>query len=140
MDRIRSDREKHTAGDGFLGWYFKCASPSQTLALIPAVHTRGGRRTCSVQLITGQSNWSVPVPADGARVERDRPEAVLGETVFSPKGIRLYLDGPECHVRGSCASARPLRCAMTLWGHFAMYPFWSAGTAYSAWHTGWMVG
>lgn len=123
MDTIRSDREKHTVGDGFLGWYFKCSSPSRTLALIPAVHTRGGWRTCSVQLITRQSNWSVPVPADGARVERDRPEAVLGGSVFSPRGIRLSLDGPECHARGELRFGPPAALRYDIMGPFRYVPF-----------------
>ena len=36
----------------FFGWYFKCQSDTQTLAVIPAVHQVGGKRTCSIQIIT----------------------------------------------------------------------------------------
>lgn len=38
----------------FCGWYYKCQSPTQTLAVIPAVH--GGSR--SIQLITDGGAWN----------------------------------------------------------------------------------
>ena len=36
----------------FSGWYFKCQSKNQTLAIIPAVHETNGNKTYSVQVIT----------------------------------------------------------------------------------------
>ena len=38
----------------FCGWYYKCQSPTQTLAVIPAVH--GGSH--SIQLITDSGAWN----------------------------------------------------------------------------------
>ena len=37
--------------DSFYGWYLKCQSDTQTLAMIPAVHQAGRKRTCSIQII-----------------------------------------------------------------------------------------
>ena len=36
----------------FYGWYLKCQSDTQTLAVIPAVHRAGRKSTCSIQIIT----------------------------------------------------------------------------------------
>ena len=35
----------------FYGWYLKCQSDTQTLAVIPAVHNARNKRTCSIQII-----------------------------------------------------------------------------------------
>lgn len=42
----------------FYGWYMKCQSASQTLAVIPAVHQCGNERTCSIQIITDYDAWT----------------------------------------------------------------------------------
>ena len=42
----------------FYGWYFKCQSGTQTLAVIPAVHQNGKKRTCSIQIITEEQSWT----------------------------------------------------------------------------------
>ena len=49
-------------GNSFRGWYFKCQSPTQTLALIPAIHTCRGRRTSSIQIVTEHEHWNIPLP------------------------------------------------------------------------------
>ena len=41
----------------FYGWYLKCQSDTQTLAVIPAIHSTGNKRTCSVQVITDNDAW-----------------------------------------------------------------------------------
>ena len=42
----------------FYGWYLKCQSDTQTLAVIPAVHNVGKKRTCSIQIITDNEAWT----------------------------------------------------------------------------------
>lgn len=54
----------------FYGWYFKCQSRTQTLAVIPAVHKAGRKRTCSVQIITDNDAWTTAFPADAFHGER----------------------------------------------------------------------
>lgn len=41
----------------FYGWYMKCQSDLQTLAVIPAVHQNGKKRTCSIQIITDYETY-----------------------------------------------------------------------------------
>ncbi|MCI6812277.1 MAG: hypothetical protein MSS92_09865 [Lachnospiraceae bacterium] len=42
----------------FYGWYLKCQSDTQTLAIIPAIHRREKTNTCSIQIITDKGAWS----------------------------------------------------------------------------------
>ena len=71
-------------GNSFRGWYFKCQSPTQTLALIPAIHTCRGRQTSSIQIVTEHEHWNIPLPGEGCLVRWDRPQARLGQNYFSP--------------------------------------------------------
>ncbi len=48
----------------FYGWYLKCQSDTQTLAVIPAVHRAGRKSTCSIQIITDDDAWTVDFPID----------------------------------------------------------------------------
>lgn len=43
----------------FYGWYFKCQSKTQTLAIIPAVHESNGSKTYSVQVITEEETGNI---------------------------------------------------------------------------------
>lgn len=45
--------------NSFYGWYLKCQSDTQTLAVIPAIHKTGNKRTCSIQVITDNDAWTV---------------------------------------------------------------------------------
>lgn len=46
----------------FCGWYFRCQSDRQTLALIPSVHRTGKSSFCAIQLITDTQSFHVPFP------------------------------------------------------------------------------
>lgn len=48
--------------DYFSGWYFKCQSDKQTVAVIPAVHKSKGKESCSIQLITEEGAWNIGIP------------------------------------------------------------------------------
>lgn len=63
--------------DYFCGWYYKCQSEKDTLAVIPALHRTGGKTTCSIQLITEAASWSVPFP--GSAFREDGGQVAIGE-------------------------------------------------------------
>lgn len=46
----------------FCGWYFRCQSEQQTLAVIPSVHRTKEFQFCSIQLITDTQSFQVPFP------------------------------------------------------------------------------
>ena len=70
--------------DHFCGWYYKCQSEKETLAVIPAVHRANGKTTCSIQLITEAASWSVPFP--GSAFHGDGMQVSIGENRFGPPG------------------------------------------------------
>ncbi|MFW5632061.1 MAG: hypothetical protein ACOCMZ_02815 [Acetivibrio ethanolgignens] len=105
----------------FYGWYMKCQSETQTLAVIPAVHQTGKKRTCSIQIITDIEAWTVELPGD---VFRQRKKSIfIGENRFGEYGIRLAVHRPELIVKGKLnfGSLSPLR--YNIMRPFAFVPF-----------------
>ena len=45
--------------DYFCGWYLKCQSDTQTLAVIPAIHISKKMKSSSIQLITDEGAWNI---------------------------------------------------------------------------------
>lgn len=112
----------------FCGWYFKCQSKEESVAVIPAVHTVGGRQTGSIQLITGEKSWNCPFPSlDGQipihRIHRNRPCARLEENVFSENGIRLNLHTGTLSATGSLRFGKPSPIGYDIMGPFCCIPF-----------------
>ena len=71
-------------GHDFCGWYYKCQTNEHAAALIPAVHTGGGERSCSLQLICDGENWNIPLPGRQLRMSRSRPWATAVWGVWQP--------------------------------------------------------
>lgn len=106
----------------FCGWYFKCQSERETVALIPAIHTHGGKRTGSIQFISSEGGRNVPLPGEACWVGKGRPMARLGESWFSTSGIRLDVRTDEVQAHGSLRFGpfTPLR--YDIMGPFALVP------------------
>lgn len=105
----------------FYGWYMKCQSDTQTLAVIPAVHQVGGKCACSIQVITESNTWTV---TGSAKLFRQKNNMIyMGENRFSEKGIQLDVHTPQLHVKGKLnfGSLSPLK--YDIMGPFAMVPF-----------------
>ena len=85
--------------DGFCGWYFKCQSETGTLAVIPAVHRSGGKRSCSIQLLTDRDAWNVPFPYEAFR--KDGAAVEIGENRFGEQGVYLNLHTPGLTAMGT---------------------------------------
>lgn len=105
----------------FYGWYFKCQSDTQTLAVIPAVHQAGKKRSCSIQVITEKQSWAVPV--SGKAFRRKGRMISIGKNRFGRKGIRLAVRAPGLEVKGRLrfADLRPLK--YNIMGPFSLVPF-----------------
>lgn len=82
----------------FCGWYFRCQSKTDTIALIPAMHTTDGRRSGSLQIISDTESYLVPF--SDVRVSANHPRAVLGRNVFRKDGIRLDLNTQALTAQG----------------------------------------
>ncbi len=105
----------------FYGWYFKCQSDTQTLAVIPAVHNARNKRTCSIQVITDQDAWTVTFPAD--LFKRTKGNIFIGENRFGEKGIRLAIHNPQLTIRGNLDFGRLFPLKYDIMGPFMLVPF-----------------
>lgn len=105
----------------FYGWYLKCQSTTQTLAVIPAIHQTGKKRTCSIQIITDNNAWTVDFAGD--MFHRIGKKICIGENQFSGRGFQLAIDTPDLHVKGRLHfnSLCPLK--YDIMGPFALVPF-----------------
>lgn len=105
----------------FYGWYLKCQSDTQTLAVIPAVHQTGRKRTCSIQIITNNGVWTIPFPVDEFR--KTKKHIYIGENRLGRKGIRLSIETPELTVKGKLQFGPLLSLKYDIMGPFALVPF-----------------
>lgn len=107
--------------NSFYGWYFKCQSEDKTLALIPAMHQTGRKRTCSIQVITEKESFTVAFPG---KVYRKRKEAIsIGRNQFHEKGIYLAVDTPKLHMKGRLHFGGLTPLKYHIMGPFAHLPF-----------------
>lgn len=108
-------------GGFFYGWYLKCQSKTQTLAVIPAIHRTGRKCTCSVQIITDNEAWIISFPV--AVFHYAEENIFIGKNRFGKKGIRLAIQRPELKIWGKLdfGSLSPLK--YDIMGPFALIPF-----------------
>ena len=105
----------------FYGWYLKCQSDTQTLAVIPAVHSVGKKRTCSIQIITDNDAWTVTFTTDVFR--RTKRNIFIGENRFGEKGIHLSIHTPQLTVKGKLNFGPLCPLKYDIMGPFALVPF-----------------
>lgn len=105
----------------FYGWYLKCQSDTQTLAVIPAVHQDGRKRTCSIQIITEEESWIVSLPCE--EFQRKGKHLSIGANEFGEDGVRLDLHTPELTAVGELRFGRCTPLKYDIMGLFALVPF-----------------
>lgn len=120
--------------DFFYGWYLKCQSDTQTLAVIPAVHQTGRKRTCSIQIITDNDAWTVAFPFDVFC--KDGKNIYIGENRFGERGIRMSVHTPELTVKGKLDFGPLSPLKYDIMGPFALVPFMECRhIVWSMWHS-----
>lgn len=119
----------------FYGWYLKCETDNQVIAIIPAIHQCGGMRSCSIQVITDENTYSVPFPSwnfyrkteNGnilKPVEQPFGQAiVIGENIFCNKGIKVSVNTPELVLEGKLLFGELTPLKYDIMGPFMWIPF-----------------
>lgn len=113
----------------FYGWYLKCQSDKQTLALIPAIHGTGKKRTCSIQIITESGTWNVPYHESAYhRIGRGMSNAVskdivIGKNRFGKNGIVLSINIPGLTIKGKLDFGPLSPLKYDIMGPFSLMPF-----------------
>lgn len=105
----------------FYGWYLKCQSDTKTLAVIPAIHKTGKKRTCSIQIITNEGAWNVDFPADA--FYRRGNKISIEKNRFGARGIRLSICTPELYVKGKLNFGPLTPLKYDIMGPFSFIPF-----------------
>ena len=105
----------------YYGWYYRCQSDTQTLAIIPSVHKTKDGNHCAIQLIMDAEAFHVPFPYRDFR--KDRSQIEIGSNRFGDEGIHLDIHTPELHVIGDLRFGpfSPLR--YDIMGPFRYVPF-----------------
>ena len=108
--------------DGFFGCYFKCQDADKTVALIPALHVTKGQKTSSLQVVTNDRAWNVPLPGYAFAKKKDRLHIALGDNVFCARYIRLNLHEKDLDACGylTFGPLTPLR--YDIMGPFCLVP------------------
>ena len=107
----------------FEGWYFKCQDKDKTLALIPARHRFQGKTTCSLQVITDEKAFFIPLPWERLTFDKGNFTVRFGENQLGQQGIRLNLEGDGCRISGALDFGRFSPIASPIMGPFRLVPF-----------------
>ena len=107
--------------DSFYGWYFKCQSDTKTLAVIPAVHQAGRKRTCTIQVITEEGSWTIAYP--GKAFRRKKGAIYIGRNRFDENGIYLAVNTPKLHLKGRVSFEELTPLKYHIMGPFTHLPF-----------------
>lgn len=105
----------------FYGWYLKCQSDMQTLAVIPAVHKTENKCTCSIQIITEDGAWIIPFSVDDFR--QSRGVIGIGNNRFGERGFRLSIHTSELTVKGRIGFGPLSPLKYDVMGPFSLVPF-----------------
>ncbi len=84
--------------DYFKGWYFKCSMKDKTIALIPAYHQNGNDKTASLQIITDDSVFNIPLQS--LKYKEKPLQIQIGDCIFSEKGMILNVRTKEITAQG----------------------------------------
>lgn len=119
----------------FYGWYLKCETDNQVIAMIPAIHQCDGKCSCSIQVITDENTYSVPFPAWNFYKKSQNPNIlkpiklasrqaiIIGENIFCDKGIKISLNTPELVLEGKLIFGELTPLKYDVMGPFVWIPF-----------------
>ncbi len=105
----------------FWGWYFKCQSDRQTLAVIPAIHRDKKEKSCSIQLITESGSWNVVFPFSAHSKSRSFME--IDSNRFGRQGINLNIRTPDLNAAGTVVFDGITPIGYDIMGPFCLVPF-----------------
>lgn len=108
-------------GNYFCGWYFRCQSEQQTLAVIPSVHQTSKSKYCTIQLITDTQSFHVSFPYSDFH-KKDDQIRIAGNR-FGKEGISLNIHTPDLHATGSVRFRAFTPIQYDIMGPFRYVPF-----------------
>lgn len=105
----------------FCGWYFRCQSDRQTLAVIPSVHRTSKSQFCAIQLISDAQSFHIQLPYSDFLKQNDTIH--IAGNRFGKDGVTLDIDTPNLHADGAVrfGSFSPIK--YDIMGPFRYVPF-----------------
>lgn len=104
----------------FCGWYYRCQSDTQTLAIIPSVHKAKDGDFSAIQLVTDTDAFHVPFPYWDFR--KDSHQIQIGVNRFEDDGIHLDIHTPDLHAVGDLRFGPFLPLRYDIMGPFRYVP------------------
>lgn len=105
----------------FCGWYFRCQSDRQTLAIIPSIHKTRKSNFCTIQLITDMEAFHVQFPYSD--YEKDEKQIRIAGSRFGTDGIALEIQTPVVRASGSIGFGAFTPIPYDIMGPFRFVPF-----------------
>lgn len=105
----------------FCGWYYRCQSNQQTLAVIPSVHRTRESKFCAIQMITDMQSFHIPYRYSDFYKKDDQIH--IAGNCFGNEGITLDIQTPDLHVTGSLRFGPFTPIQYDIMGPFRYIPF-----------------
>ena len=105
----------------FRGWYYRCQSDTQTLAIIPSIHETLGNAFYNIQIITDTNTFHTSFPCSAPN--RNSREIYIGKNRFDNRGITLDIQTPELQASGNLRFGSFTPIKYDIMGPFRYIPF-----------------
>ncbi len=108
-------------GRYFCGWYFRCQSDTQTLAIIPSYHKATDGNSCEIQFVTDTDAFPVPFPYSD--FVKTGSSVKIADNYFSSEGIVLNIQNASLSVHGNIRFGPFTEIQYDIMGPFRFVPF-----------------
>lgn len=108
-------------GSYFCGWYFRCQSDQETLAVIPSIHQTSASKSCAVQLITDDQSFYMTFPCSD--FQKQGNQISIAGNRFGKEGVTLNLKTPDLHAAGTVRFGPFTPIRYDIMGPFRYVPF-----------------
>lgn len=105
----------------FYGWYFRCQSEKQTMAIIPSLHRTKESSFCTIQFITDTEAFNVQFPYSD--YQNDANQITIADNRFSRGGITLDIGTADFCANGSIQFRDFTPIRYDIMGPFKYVPF-----------------
>jgi len=105
----------------FCGWYYRCQSDCQTLAVIPSFHKARAGDFCMIQLITDTESFHVQLPCSD--YEESSGQMTIADSQFGMDGITLDIETADLSVTGSLRFGTLTPIQYDIMGPFRYIPY-----------------
>ena len=105
----------------FCGWYYRCQSNKQTMAIIPSVHKTKDSAFCTIRVITDTHAFHVQFPFGDFGEDDDQIR--ISNNRFVKSGFSRDIHTPEFHVAGSVHFGAFTPIKYDIMGPFQYIPF-----------------